>query len=136
MRSFYTLMIASKDAERYLAEVKKLMGHPRKMRKELLLRLRRDIADYSRCGGEMTYEALVAQFGEPEAYACDYVRDMDPVEVAHKMEFAGFVKRAVLISAVLAILIAVVLVVSISIKNAQPLTPLVDAVIYQTGGVG
>lgn len=117
------ILFTDPQAEQYLSAVRSKMKSLSTTEERTIHKLRRDMRVYAQNGGEMTYEALAAHFGQPEDYARAHIRDVDPVTLTRKMAFGRFVKWTVLIAVVLVILIVLICWLCISYYASLPTLP-------------
>ena len=104
-------------ARRFYTTVKKHLECPRKLRRDVLLRLRSDLADYLHEHPEADDRELTAQMGEPVEFARSYIASLEPAELEAAIKKAKFIKRTVIALCCVALLLLILTFVKMIYDN-------------------
>ena len=91
-------------AKLFCKNTKNKLSCPRKIKKDLILRIESSVYDYIDGNPDASYDDITAQFGSPRELADSYISSLDSEEIGKAIKKAKTIKIAVIVTCIIALI--------------------------------
>ena len=91
-------------AKLFYKNTKNKLSCPRKIKKDLILRIESSVYDYIEGNPDASYDDITAQFGSPRELADSYISSLDSEEICKAIKKAKTIKIAVIVTCIIALI--------------------------------
>ena len=91
-------------AKLFCKNTKSNLNCPRKIKKDLILRIESSVYDYIEGNPNASYDDIEAQFGSPRELADSYISSLDSEEICKAIKKAKTIKIAVIVTCIIALI--------------------------------
>ena len=91
-------------AKLFCKNTKNKLNCPRKIKKDLILRIESSVYDYIEGNPNASYDDIEAQFGSPRELADSYISSLDSEEICKAIKKAKTIKIAVIVTCIIALI--------------------------------
>ena len=91
-------------AKLFCKNTKSNINCPRKIKKDLILRIESSVYDYIEGNPNASYDDIEAQFGSPRELADSYISSLDSEEICKAIKKAKTIKIAVIVTCIIALI--------------------------------
>ena len=91
-------------AKLFCKNTKNKFSCPRKIKKDLILRIESSVYDYIEGNPDASYDDITAQFGSPRELADSYISSLDSEEICKAIKKAKTIKIAVIVTCIIALI--------------------------------
>ena len=91
-------------AKLFCKNAKNKLNCPRKIKKDLILRIESSVYDYIESQPDASYDDITAQFGSPRELADSYISSLDSDEISKAIKKAKTIKIAVIVTCIIALI--------------------------------
>ena len=91
-------------AKLFFKNAKNKLNCPRKIKKDLILRIESSVYDYIDGNPDASYDDIEAQFGSPRELADSYISSLDSEEISKAIKKAKTIKTAVIVTCIIALI--------------------------------
>ena len=91
-------------AKLFCKNTKNKLSCPRKIKKDLILRIESSVYDYIEGNPNASYDDIEAQFGSPRELADSYISSLDSEEIGKAIKKAKAIKIAVIVTCIIALI--------------------------------
>ena len=91
-------------AKLFCKNTKNKLSCPRKIKKDLILRIESSVYDYIESQPDASYDDITAQFGSPRELADSYISSLDSDEISKAIKKAKTIKIAVIVTCIIALI--------------------------------
>ena len=91
-------------AKLFCENAKNKLSCPRKIKKDLILRIESSVYDYIESQPDASYDDITAQFGSPRELADSYISSLDSDEISKAIKKAKTIKTAVIVTCIIALI--------------------------------
>ena len=91
-------------AKLFCKNTKSNLNCPRKIKKNLILRIESSVYDYIEGNPNASYDDIEAQFGSPRELADSYISSLDSEEIGKAIKKAKTIKTAVIVTCIIALI--------------------------------
>ena len=91
-------------AKLFCKNTKSNINCPRKIKKDLILRIESSVYDYIESQPDASYDDITAQFGSPRELADSYISSLDSDEISKAIKKAKTIKIAVIVTCIIALI--------------------------------
>ena len=91
-------------AKLFCKNAKNKLNCPRKIKKDLILRIESSVYDYIESQPDASYDDITAQFGSPRELADSYISSLDSEEISKAIKKAKAIKIAVIVTCIIALI--------------------------------
>ena len=91
-------------AKLFCKNAKNKLNCPRKIKKDLILRIESSVYDYIESQPDASYDDITAQFGSPRELADSYISSLDSEEICKAIKKAKAIKIAVIVTCIIALI--------------------------------
>ena len=91
-------------AKLFFKNAKSNLNCPRKIKKDLILRIESSVYDYIENKPEVSYNEIEAHFGSPRELADSYISSLDSDEISKAIKKAKTIKIAVIVTCIIALI--------------------------------
>ena len=91
-------------AKLFCKNTKSNLNCPRKIKKDLILRIESSVYDYIEGNPNASYDDIEAQFGSPRELADSYISSLDSDEISKAIKKAKTIKTAVIVTCIIALI--------------------------------
>ena len=91
-------------AKLFFKNAKSNLNCPRKIKKDLILRIESSVYDYIESQPDASYDDITAQFGSPRELADSYISSLDSDEISKAIKKAKTIKIAVIVTCIIALI--------------------------------
>ena len=91
-------------AKLFFKNAKSNLNCPRKIKKDLILRIESSVYDYIESQPDASYDDITAQFGSPRELADSYINSLDSEEISKAIKKAKTIKTAVIVTCIIALI--------------------------------
>ena len=91
-------------AKLFFKNAKNKLNCPRKIKKDLILRIESSVYDYIDGNPDASYDDIEAQFGSPRELADSYISSLDSEEISKAIKKAKTIKIAVIVTCIIALI--------------------------------
>lgn len=91
-------------AKLFFKNAKSNLNCPRKIKKDLILRIESSVYDYIESRPYASYDDITAQFGSPRELADSYINSLDSEEISKAIKKAKTIKIAVIVTCIIALI--------------------------------
>lgn len=91
-------------AKLFCKNTKSNLNCPRKIKKDLILRIESSVYDYIESQPDASYDDITAQFGSPRELADSYISSLDSDEISKAIKKAKTIKIAVIVTCIIALI--------------------------------
>ena len=91
-------------AKLFCKNAKSNLNCPRKIKKDLILRIESSVYDYIESQPDASYDDITAQFGSPRELADSYISSLDSDEISKAIKKAKTIKIAVIVTCIIALI--------------------------------
>ena len=91
-------------AKLFCKNTKNKLSCPRKIKKDLILRIESSVYDYIEGNPDASYDEIEAHFGSPRELANSYISSLDSEEICKAIKKAKTIKIAVIVTCIIALI--------------------------------
>ncbi len=91
-------------AKLFCKNTKNKLSCPRKIKKDLILRIESSVYDYIEGNPDASYDDITAHFGSPRELANSYISSLDSEEICKAIKKAKTIKIAVIVTCIIALI--------------------------------
>ena len=91
-------------AKLFCKNAKNKLNCPRKIKKDLILRIESSVYDYIDGNPDASYDDIEAHFGSPRELANSYISSLDSEEICKAIKKAKTIKIAVIVTCIIALI--------------------------------
>ena len=91
-------------AKLFYKNTKNKLSCPRKIKKDLILRIESSVYDYIEGNPDASYNEIEAHFGSPRELANSYISSLDSEEICKAIKKAKTIKIAVIVTCIIALI--------------------------------
>ena len=91
-------------AKLFCKNTKNKLSCPRKIKKDLILRIESSVYDYIEGNPDASYDDITAHFGSPRELANSYISSLDSEEICKAIKKAKTIKIAVIVTCTIALI--------------------------------
>ena len=91
-------------AKLFCKNTKSNLNCPRKIKKDLILRIESSVYDYIESRPDASYDDITTQFGSPRELADSYISSLDSDEISKAIKKAKTIKTAVIVTCIIALI--------------------------------
>ena len=91
-------------AKLFYKNTKNKLSCPRKIKKDLILRIESSVYDYIEGNPDASYDEIEAHFGSPRELANSYISSLDSEEICKAIKKAKTIKIAVIVTCIIALI--------------------------------